>query len=91
VSVNGKLGIKNVFSLGGLSLFIDTSDGKLFVGVTIEDDHDLIMILSDLLELSTEDTTDVATKDDDVIFLEILGSWLALLEETSESTGGLSD
>jgi hypothetical protein len=91
VGVKGKLGIKDVLSLGSLSLFKDTSQRKLFVGVTIKDDHDLIMILCDLFELSGENTTDVATKDDNIVLLEILRSGLALLEETSESSGGLSD
>jgi len=89
VGIEGKLGIEDVLSLGSLSLFIDTSQRKLFVGVTIKDDHDLIMILCDLFELSGENTTDVATKDDDVVLFKILRSGLALLEETSESTGGL--
>jgi hypothetical protein len=91
VSVDGKLGVEDIFGLGGLSLFKDTSQGELFVGVTIKDDHDLIMILCDLFELSTENTTEVATKDDDIVLFEVLGGGLALLEETSESTGGLSD
>jgi hypothetical protein len=91
MGVDRKLSVEHVLSLGSLSLFIDTSQGELFVGVTIKDDHDLIMILCDLFELSTENTTDVATKDDDIVFFEVLGGGLALLEETSESTGGLSD
>lgn len=91
VGVKGKLGVEDVLSLGGLSLFEDTSQRKLFVGVTIKDDHDLIMILCDLFELSGEDTTDVATKDDNIVLFEVLGGGLALLEETSESSGGLSD
>jgi len=91
MGVDGKLGIEDVLSLGGLSLFKDTSQGELFVGVTIKDDHDLIMILCDLFELSTENTTEVATKDDDIVLFEVLGGGLALLEETSESTGGFSD
>ena len=91
MGIDGKLGIEDVLSLGGLSLFIDTSQGELFVGVTIKDDHDLIMILCGLFELSTENTTDVATKDDDIVLFEVLGGGLALLEETGESTSGLSD
>jgi len=91
VSINGKLSIEDIFSLSSLSLFVDTSEGKLFVSVTIKDDHDLEMVLGDLLELSTENTTEVATKDDDIILFKILGSGLALLKETSESTSGLGD
>jgi len=91
VGIDRKLGIENVFGLGSLCLFKDTSQGELFVGVTIKDDHDLIMILCDLFELSTENTTEVATKDDDIVLFEVLGGGLALLEETGESTSGLSD
>lgn len=89
MGIDGKLSVENIFSLGSLSLFENRSQWELLVGVSVEDNHDLIVILCDFFELSTENTTDVTTEDDNVIFLKVLGSWLALLEETSESTIGL--
>lgn len=89
MGIDGKLSVENVFSLGSLSLLENRSQWELFVGVSVKDNHDLIVILCDFLELSGEDTTDVTTEDNNVIFLEILGSWLAFLEQASESTSGL--
>lgn len=81
----GELCVSEVLSLVGSLLLVDSSHGVLLVDDAVEDDHDVVFAVRGLVKVSGQDTSEVASDDDNVVLLQILASGLTLAEQTRES------